>query len=393
MAQTGRGGEAMATIALVGGEVATPSGELRRGTVVVRGSTIATIDPEGGCPPEAEAIDARGRVVSPGFIDVHIHGAAGHDIMDATPEALAAISGFAAQHGVTGFLPTTVTAGLEATWAAIGAVDELQRAGAPGAAALGVHLEGPYISGERMGAQNPAHVRGAEPSEYVRLFELGNIRLISLAPEMPGIERLVRFAVARGAAVAVGHSSATYDQVLAAVGWGLSQATHTYNAMREMHHREPGATGAVLTCDAIYAQVIVDLVHVHPAMVKLLVRAKGPDRAVLVTDAMRAAGMPDGRYDLGGQETIVKGGEARLPAGNLAGSTLTMERAVRNVMGAAELTLPQALRLATRNPAASIGLGGRKGQLAPGYDADIVLLDADLRVALTMVGGRVVYRA
>lgn len=384
----------MSRIAIVNGNVLTPTYRLERGVVLVEGNKIAAVarGPALAIPADAQIIEAQGLTVCPGFIDVHVHGGAGHDTMDATPEALTGMSAFFARHGVTGFLPTTVTASREATLAAIRAVADHQQAKPAGAQALGVHLEGPFISAERPGAQNPRFIRSPDPEEYEALFALGNVKLISLAPEAPGAEALIAYALSRGATVAVGHSSASYEQVLAAVRLGLNHAAHTYNTMQGLHHRQPGTAGAALTCDEIYAEIIVDLVHVHPAMVKLLVRAKGLDRALLVTDAICAAGMPDGTYELGGQEIIVTEGEARLPSGNLAGSTLTMEHAVRNVMQAAGLSWAEAIRLATLTPAKSIGMDHRKGRLSPGYDADITLLDEHLEVVLTMVAGRVIYQ-
>ena len=309
------------------GQVLMPDRALKAGVVVLEGAKIVAVHaPSDEVAAGDHIIDGDGCIISPGFVDIHVHGGAGHDVMDASPEALAAMSAFCAAHGVTGFLPTTVAADQKATLAAVREVAAFQSRPSPGAQALGVHLEGPYIDAMRVGAQNPEHVRTPLPAEYAALFEQGNIRLVSLAPEVPGARELIAYALGQGAAAAVGHSSANYDQVRAAVGWGVNQSTHTYNAMQGMHHREPGTTGAVLTSDEIYAQIIVDLVHVHPAMVDLLVRAKGVGRTVLVTDAMRAAGMPDGVYDLGGQQVTVVGGQARLSSGHLAGSTLTMDR-------------------------------------------------------------------
>ena len=384
----------MTQTTIIDGRLLTPARTLEPGVVLIEGEKIVSVEAQARVlPPGASIIDAAGCIVSPGYVDIHVHGGAGHDTMDASHEALAGMSGFFAEHGVTGFLPTTVTAGREASLAAVRAVADYQARPGMGAQALGVHLEGPYISARRAGAQNPRHVRPPDPAEYVRLFERGNIKLISVAPEIPGVQALTEYAVGRGAAVAMGHSLATYEQAMEAVRWGVTQSTHTYNAMQGMHHRKPGTTGAALTCDSIYAQVIVDLIHVHPAMVDLLLRAKGVSRTVLITDAMRAAGMPDGVYELGGQRVTVIGGQARLPSGNLAGSTLTMDAAVRNLIDAAHLGLADALWTATFTPAESVGMGHRKGKLMPGYDADIILLDRDLNVKLTMVGGRVVYRA
>jgi len=385
----------MQRMGIVNGDIVTEGGLLPHGALLLEDGKIAALGlaREAVVPADTPVMDVAGQIVAPGYIDVHVHGAAGYDTMDATPEALAAMARFFARHGVTSFLPTTVTGSRAQTLAAIAAVADFQQRRPVGAQALGIHLEGPYINRANLGAQNPEFARSADPDEYPEFFRWGNIRLISLAPEDPANLPLIPYAVARGAAVAIGHSSATYEEVMAAVELGLTQATHTYNAMTGLHHRKPGATGAALTCDRIYAQIIVDLIHVHPAMVKLLVRAKGLSRTVLITDAMRATGMADGTYDLGGQEVIVVHGEARLPAGNLAGSTLTMDRAVRNVRQAAELSTREAICLATLTPAQSVGVAAHKGRVAPGCDADLVILDRDLNVVATVVGGEVVYQA
>lgn len=385
----------MPRLGIVGGDIVTEGGLLPHGALLLEDGKIVAVGlaREAVIPADTPVMDAAGRIVAPGYIDLHVHGAAGYDTMDATPEALAAMARFFARHGVTSFLPTTVTASRAQTLAAIAAVADFQRRPPVGAQALGIHLEGPYINRANLGAQNPEFARSADPDEYPEFFRWGNVKLISLAPEDPANLPLIPYAVAHGAAVAIGHSSATYEEVMAAVELGLTQATHTYNAMTGLHHRKPGATGAALTCDRIYAQIIVDLIHVHPAMVKLLVRAKGLGRTVLITDAMRATGMADGTYDLGGQEVIVIHGEARLPAGNLAGSTLTMDRAVRNVRHAAELSTLEAICLATLTPAQSVGIADRKGRIAPGCDADLVILDQELQVVATVVGGKITYQA
>ena len=389
-------------LVITGGRVVTPFRVLEPGMVTIREGKIIAVEKgarqigdEEQCSElvEGKVINAEGLTVAPGLIDIHVHGGVGHDTMDATSEAIGAMARFFACHGVTSFLPTTMTAGREETLAAIENVARCMEKGGDGAEILGVHLEGPYLSQEKKGAQPPSYIRPADPEEYRAFFQAGPVRLITVAPEIQRNRELILFAVEHGAAVAVGHSAATYEEVLEAVSLGLSQATHTFNGMGGLHHRRPGTVGAVLSCDDIYAQVIVDFLHIHPAVVKLLVRAKGPERTVLITDAIRAAGMPDGTYDLGGQEVTVKGGEARLSTGTLAGSTLTMDRAVRNVMEAAELSLPETLRMATVTPADSIGIADRKGSLERGKDADIILLDEELQVVLTMVGGEVVYRA
>jgi len=394
--------ESEAMLVVTGGRVVVPGAVLSPGTVVVGGGKILAVEEgvyrEGDVLPSGlrvmgSVIHAEGLTVAPGLIDIHVHGAVGYDTMDATPEAIAGMARFFAQHGVTSFLPTTVTAGRSETLAAIENVARCLGPQVEGAEVLGIHLEGPYVNAEKKGAQSPLHIRPADPEEYRAFLEAGPVRLITLAPEIEANRDLIPFAVEHGAAVAVGHSTASYDEVLEAVSLGLNQATHTFNGMNGLHHRHPGTVGAVLSCDEIYAQVIVDFIHLHPAVVKILVRAKGLERTVLITDAIRAAGMPDGTYELGGLEVTVKDGAARLASGSLAGSTLTLDRAVRNVMEATGLSLAETLTMATITAAHSIGEAERKGSLEPGKDADIILLDEAHKVRMTIVGGTVVYRA
>ena len=382
-----------ATTIIQGGRIVTPFRVLERGTITIRDGRI--VDVSGGeHAPSAKGtiIHAEGLTVAPGLIDIHVHGAVGYDTMDATPEVIQAISRFFARHGVTSFLPTTMTANREDTLAAIQNVARCLGPCPGGAEVLGLHLEGPYVNESQAGAQLVSAIRPAGREEYEAFFQAGPVRLITLAPEAEGSRELISYALARGAAVSIGHSQASFEEVLEAVALGASQATHTFNGMPPLHHRQPGIVGAVLSCDDLRAQLIVDLVHIHPAVVKLVVRAKGLERTILVTDALRAAGLSDGLYELGGQAVTVKRGEARLASGRLAGSTLTLERAVGNVMGAAQLPLEQALQMATITPAQSLGLAERKGSLESGKDADVILLDDKLEVVLTMVRGEVVYR-
>lgn len=372
------------------GRILTPTNTLDEAVVIVDGGQIAAIEPRGalaGSPPGVEVIDARAYWVIPGLIDVHVHGGAGSDTMDATPEAFEAVARFCLLHGVTSFLPTTITSSPEAIRQAI----ENVAACGPvpgGARSLGLHLEGPYLGHANRGAQPARWLRPPDPAEYMPWFDSGHVRLMTLAPELPGAQDCIRAGRARGVRFSAGHTEARYADMVAAAGAGLDQATHTFNGMLGVHHREPGTAGAVLVDDRIYAEVIADGVHVHPAILQLIVRAKGTARTILVTDAMRAAGMPDGVYDLGGQETTVSGGIARTAVGGLAGSTLTLNRAVRNAAEFTGLPLGQALAMATTTPAASLGLAGRKGTLQPGADADLVIVDAELNVAAAMVAGR-----
>lgn len=376
---------------ITGGTIVTPYQTLVDYTVLIEKGTVVALQPsDAGIKQGAHIIDATGMWVTPGLIDVHVHGSAGHDAMDATPEAIYGMARFFAQHGVTAYLPTTITATLERISAAIECVKGCSQP-RDGAQHLGVHLEGPYLNPEHKGAQPVEHLRDPNPDEFEAWLQAGVVRLVTLAPECNGALSFIEHGVSAGVEFAVGHSGATYEQMIQAVDRGLRQATHTFNGMLGLHHREPGTVGAVLADDRIYAQVIVDGIHLHPAVVKILVRAKGAGRTILITDAIRAAGLADGDYELGGQIVTVQDGIARTAEGSLAGSTLTMDAALRNVIRYTGLSLNEALQMATSTPAEAMGWGGRKGVLAPGADADLILLDADLNVRLTMVGGQIVY--
>lgn len=378
---------------IVEGTLVTPRQKLPDHSLLLENGTITSLVRG---RPEIRAhdriIEAAGRYVIPGLIDVHVHGSAGYDAMDATQEAIQGMARYFARHGVTAYLPTTITAPGDAIGQAVENVAGCPQPG-DGAQYLGVHLEGPYLNAEFRGAQPAAHLRPPDREEYVAWLESDVVRLMTVAPELGGASALIEEGVKQGVEFAVGHSGASYEQLLAAVDLGLRQSTHTYNGMLGMHHRRPGTAGAVLSDDRIYAQVIADGVHVHPAMIDLLIRAKGPQRTILITDAIRAAGLEDGQYDLGGETITVEKGIARTSEGSLAGSTLTMDVALRNVVEFAGLSLAQALPMATSVPAQAMGLAGKKGILAPGADADVVLLDEDLQVKLTMVGGAIAYQA
>ncbi|MBX2998447.1 MAG: N-acetylglucosamine-6-phosphate deacetylase [Caldilineaceae bacterium] len=377
-------------------EVATTyASEFQAGNLVFsEDGWIEEITPADSTPPIEEdqlQLDASGCTVLPGFIDVHIHGSNGFDTMDATPDALHAMSRFLARHGVTGFYATTMTASHAATLAAVQNAATVIEDPLPGARLLGVHLEGPYLSPEFPGAQKKAYVRDPNLAEFDELIAAGPVRLITLAPERPGADILIERARARGIIVILGHTAATYEQATDAIRRGAGQATHTFNAMTGLHHRQPGMVGATLSNDAIYAQIIPDNIHVHPAAMAILARCKGPDRTLLITDAIRAAGLPEGATELGGQPVTVRDGACRLADGTLAGSIVTMDLALRNFLQAADWSLAHGWPVSSRSAARSLGLDDELGTIAPGYRADLVLLDRNLDIVATLVGGRLVY--
>lgn len=341
------------------------------------------------------SIDGKGGWLLPGFIDVHVHGGFSADFMDASRESFDTITRFHASHGTTGMLATTMTASKDAIEAVLRAVAEYTGAEMPYAALYGVHLEGPFISEKWPGAQNPAYMMDAQLEWMKQLnSEWPNlIRQLTLAPEKNGAIETIAWLAEQGINTACGHTDAVYEEVIAAADAGLSQAVHTYNAMRGLHHREPGTLGAVLTDDRIAAELIADGVHVHPAAIRLLLAAKPAEKVLLITDAMAAAGMPDGEYSLGGLAVIVEAGEARLREGNaLAGSCLTMISAVRFMLEHTNLSITEVSRLASGNAARQLGIGDRTGSIVKGKQADLVLTDAKLVVQQTWVQGRSVYK-
>ena len=341
-------------------------------------------------PRDARAFDYPGGTLAPAFLDVHTHGAAGHDVMEASPEALTDIGSFLASHGTGSYLATTVTAPLDAILRSLEGLAKLlgQSPGGGIAWPAGIHLEGPFLSHAKRGVHPPEHLLAPDVAIFDRMFEAagGQIRLVTLAPELPGALELATHATARGVRVSVGHSNATGEQTRAAIAAGAVSATHTFNAMRALDHREPGILGTVLTNDELFAELICDGVHTAPEMVKLWWRAKGPKRAILVTDAMSATGMPDGEYQLGGLTVQVADGRATA-GGVLAGSVLTLDKALTNFVRFTGAPLSTALRLLTSNPATMTGLGARAGFLAVGQPANLVAFDGMGRLVASLVNG------
>ena len=345
--------------------------------------------PPAPSPPARPSSTFPAATLAPSFFDVHIHGAAGHDVMEATPEALAAIGAFLASRGTARFLATTVTAPIDATLRAVAGLAKLI-ASPPTTAAipLGIHLEGPFLSHAKRGVHPPAFLLEPDIALFDRIYDAaeGHVRLMTIAPELPGAPELAAHATARGVRVSLGHSNATAAETRAAIAAGAISATHTFNAMRPLDHREPGILGTVLTTDSLFAELICDGIHSAPEMTKLWWRAKGPDRAILVTDAMSATGMPDGEYRLGGLTVQVANGRA-MSEGVLAGSVLTLDRALANFLAFTGATLEQGLRLLTGNPAALTGFQAEAGSLTPGSPANLVAVTPDGHLAASFLNG------
>jgi N-acetylglucosamine-6-phosphate deacetylase len=363
---------------IVTGQVVTPEGVLP-GSVRVEGDRIAELIPGPGSPD---------RIIVPGFVDLHCHGGGGHTFTTGDPAAARAAAGFHLRHGTTTLCASLVSSPYPLMRAATGAFAPLVADGV----LAGIHFEGPYLSPARCGAQNPAHLRDPSTEELETLIGLGGsaVRMVTLAPERDGALAAIRLLAGHRVVAAVGHTDASYEQTLAAVAAGATVATHLCNAMRPVHHREPGPIVALLGAETVVCELIADGVHLHDGMLGFAARA-APGRTVLVTDAMAAAGMPDGRYELGGQSVMVSGRVARLATvdgspGTIAGSTLTMDAALRRTVGAG-VPLVDAVRMAATTPARVLGLAGTVGALAPGLRADLVELDADLRVVRVMRAG------
>jgi N-acetylglucosamine-6-phosphate deacetylase len=386
----------MKPIAIHADRAFTPFEEISDAIVVIQGSKIAAIGKRGKVelPRGIRETRMAGKTVVPGFVDVHIHGAGGRDVMEGTRESLEIIAATVAAHGTTSLVATTVTASEKETQASVAGIAHFilntsqYAARELSAEVLGIHFEGPFISPARRGV-HPAKWILAPSTEVLARFlkeARGTALILTLAPELPGALDLIAAARKAGMVVSLGHTDATYEQAQAAIEAGASHAAHVYNAMRPFSHRGTGVIGAVLTSPRVSAELIADGVHVDEAAMRMLVELKTPERVILVTDGMSATGMPDGKYQLGTFEVKVSGGVARNAEGKLAGSTLTLDRALRNIV-ALGVPLASALRMVTANPARQIGLGARKGILAPGADADLVFLDDKLEVAGVMTRG------
>jgi N-acetylglucosamine-6-phosphate deacetylase len=372
----------------------TPITEIHDAGILIRDGVIEAIGPRDDLmvPQGAQEIQASGKIAVPGFIDVHIHGAGGHDVMEGTEEALSTVARTLAAHGTTSFVATTVTASPEAICAAAEGIARYitlqQQTEDNRAQVLGVHFEGPFISPVR---------RGVHPTEWITLPSAallqrfteaagGYAQILTIAPELLGAMPCIDAARKAGLVVAMGHTDATYEQARAAIAHGARHAVHVYNAMRPFTHRDSGVIGAVLTSPDVTAELIADGVHVDETAMRILLQAKGAAGVILISDGISATGMPDGKYTLGTFEVTVAGGVCRNAEGKLAGSTLTLDRALRNIVNLG-IPLPDALRMLTLNPATLLGIEFKKGSLRTGADADILLLDESLNVIQTWTRG------
>ncbi len=344
-----------------------------------------------GLPPGSHH-DYPGATLSAAYFDVHVHGCCGRDVMEGTGEALDAVGRFLATHGVGAYFPTTITAPREATLRSLGTLaEQIARGVTPGVARpLGIHIEGPFLSHGKKGAHPPEHLLPPTVAFFDQMWEAaaGQIRLMTIAPELPGALDVITRAKELGVRVSLGHSNATYAEAEAAISAGADSSTHTFNAMRTLEQREPGILGAVLGAEQLYSELICDGLHVHPAVVRLFWKLKGPERAILITDAMSGTGMPDGVYKLGELEVRLVDGRCLIGENTLAGSTLTLDAAVRNFAEFTGVPLAVAARLASLNPARMAGFEGVVGTVLPGGRADLVVLSPEGAVQATWIGGR-----
>lgn len=342
-------------------------------------------------PGGMNEIDLKGRNIVPGLIDVHVHGGNGVDIMSEDEGALELMALFHAKNGTTSWCPTTLTASVEDTVRAVKNAAAAKKRGTAGAEINGIHLEGPFLNPIRGGAQNPDFLRYASIDEIDRYLQAaeGLVKLVTIAPELPGGMEAVRYFTGRGVTVSIGHSDADYEELKEAVAMGVGHSTHHFNGMRPMHHRDPGTAGGVLLIPHVTTELIADGIHVHPDIIRLLFQIKSPQYVCLITDAVLCAGCPDGEYEMEGQTVVMANGSIHLKKGSsLAGSTLTMIQAVRNAMDFTGLPLETVLPSATVVPARQIGVDQFKGSLETGKHADFLILDTGLNIVSTYVRGK-----
>lgn len=364
--------------------------KIESGSILVENGQIKQINPTNCC--DENILDANGLYVSPGFIDVHIHGAGGCDTMDGTSESINTIAKTIVEHGTTSFTPTTMTVSVEDIRKSLKAIKKVKEGGSEGAHVLGVHLEGPFVSPKAIGAQNPNYILNPSISAYdemVKDYE-DIIVSITLAPEVEGAKDLIKYISSKDVICSLGHSNATYEEAMEAINCGARHATHLFNAMTPLTHRNPGVVGAIFDSN-ITTETISDGIHISYPVLRIAYKQKGSDNVLLISDAMMACCMPNGNYSLGGQKVIVNDGEARLENGALAGSVLTLDNAVRNIYRNSNLPLHEIIKMATYNGAKHCKVDDHKGQIKEDYDADLILFDDDINIKKVFVSGKEVY--
>ncbi|AEI48316.1 N-acetylglucosamine-6-phosphate deacetylase [Runella slithyformis] len=387
-------------IKLTNGIILTPFRAIKNGTIVIENGQISGIHERNIEVPNAVEIDAKGQYIAPGFIDIHVHGGGGFDFMDGTEEAFLKIAELHAQYGTTSLVPTTLTAEKEDLLQTLDVYEKAHRNNTKGAAFLGIHLEGPYFALSQRGAQDPRYIRNPDPAEYEEILShSSSIVRWSAAPELEGAIAFGQRLRQKGILAAIAHTDAFYDDVLAAYENGYSLVTHLYSAMsgvtRKNAFRYAGVIESAFLLD-LDVEIIGDGIHLPAPLLKLIYKIKGADRTALITDAMRGAGMPEGESTLGslknGLKVIIEDGVAKMPdRTSFAGSVATFDRLVRNMVNLADVSLLEAVRMASTTPARIMGVDHRKGSLAKGKDADIVIFDENINVSRTIVGGKVVY--
>lgn len=360
---------------------------IEEGCVSINEGRIEKINPE--FHDDENILDAHGLYLSPGFIDVHIHGAGGFDTMDGTCEAINGISKAIAKHGTTSFLPTTMTVSIDEIQKSMKAVKKMKEEGCDGAQVLGVHIEGPFVSPKAIGAQNPAHLLEPSIESYKKMIEgcEDAVVCITLAPEGENAEELIKYVCSKGVVCSAGHTKADYETIMKSIEWGVSHSTHLYNVMTPFTHREPGVVGAIFDSN-ITTETIADGIHIAYPALRIAYKQKSSDKVFLVSDAMMACCMEDGIYSLGGQEVIVKEGSARLKNGALAGSVLTLDKAVKNVYENCNIPLYEIVKMATFNPAVHCKVDDHKGLIKEGYDADLLLFDEEIKIRSVFIKGK-----
>lgn len=382
------------------GKIITPF-RIIYGTVVVEGKRITEVAEGNIDVPGAIEIDAKGHYISPGFIDIHVHGGGGHDFMDGTVDAFLKIAETHARYGTTSMLPTTLTAEKEELFKTLDLYKQAKLLNVSGAQFLGIHLEGPYFALNQRGAQDPRYIRNPNPEEYKEIISRSpDIKRWSAAPELPGAIEFAHYMKSKGILVALAHTDAIYEEVVIGFENGFTLATHFYSLMngviRKNAFRYAGAIECAYQIDEMDVEIIADGIHLPPSLLKLIYKLKGTDRIALVTDSMRAAGMPPGESILGslhdGLKVIVEDGVAKLPdRTSFAGSVATTDRLVRTMVNMAGVPLTDAVRMITRTPAVILGIENKKGSLIPGKDADIIIFDDDIEVQMTIMNGKVIY--